>query len=187
MAVKRSSEEDATVETQPGVEAALLELLRVMPQVIRALKRQGQHQGGIEPNPLAKLFTSGSLGPRHVPVVVAIAVAGPITVTELAHRLGVGVSAASLMVGELARAGVLERHVDELDRRRTLVSISEPYRGGCEQFALERLAPVRRALERMGPDIRAHFLAGWHALAAETGAGGESIDAENQASARPAC
>ena len=60
-----------------------------------------------------------------------------------------------------------ERHEDERDRRRTVVSIAERYRRRLAPFVDQRLAPLRRALERMSPEIRQAFLAGWRVLAEE--------------------
>jgi DNA-binding MarR family transcriptional regulator len=164
MVTEGESEPDAGA----GVDADLLELLRIMPPVIRALKRQHAEDGGGPPETVRALLSAGALGPRHLPVIVVLSLQGTMAVSELARRVGLGVAATSLMVGELARAGVVERHVDEQDRRRTMVSISEGLRDECERMAAERLAPVRRALERMGPETRSHFLAGWRVLAAQT-------------------
>jgi DNA-binding MarR family transcriptional regulator len=161
-------EGDAKLEPRESVDADLLELLRIMPPVIRALKRQHAEDGGGPPAAVRALLEAGALGPRHLAVIVVLSLQGTMTVSELARRMGLGVAATSLMVGELARAGVVERHVDEQDRRRTMVSISEDLRGECERMAGERLAPVRRALQCMGPETRSHFLAGWRVLAAQT-------------------
>lgn len=160
------------------VEAELLELVRLMPSVIRALKRQA---GGGGTASLRGLLDDGSLGPRHLPIVVALSFDGPLTVSELARRIGLGLAATSLMVGELHRAGIVEREVDERDRRRTLVSIGAPLREQCVHLARERLAPLRRALERMGPEMRSQFLAGWRVLAEET-AGLGDVEPERDAS-----
>lgn len=165
MAIEGNQEQQVSVDAD--VDTALLELLAIMPPVIRALKR---HQGPGEPGPPAAvraLLSAGALGPRHLPVIVVLALQGTMSVSELARRIGLGVAATSLMVSELDRAGIVQRHADESDRRRTIVSISDGLRGECERMARERLAPLRKALETMGPEIRAHFLAGWRVLAAQ--------------------
>lgn len=164
------------VEVEPGldlavdeeVDADLLELLQLMPPVFRALKRQGPSGESGPPAALRRLLEAGALAPRHLPVIVVLSLQGSMTVSELARRIGLGVAATSLMVGDLAKAGVVERQVDENDRRRTLVSIGTDLEADCVALAQGRLAPVRRALQRMGPETRAHFIAGWRALAAET-------------------
>lgn len=151
-----------------SVDADLLELLSIMPPVIRAMKRPHAAGEGAQPAAVQALLDAGALAPRHLPVIVVLSMQGAMAVSELAQRIGLGVASASVMIGELAKAGVVGRQVDERDRRRTIVSISEPLRADCERLAQERLAPLRRALERMGPETRAHFIAGWRALAAET-------------------
>ena len=164
-----SGDEGQAAALDVGVEADLLELVRLMPPVVRGLKRQAaaRRPAGLEP--LREMLAAGSLGPRHLPVIVVLAFEGSVTVSELARRIGLGTAATSLMVGELARAGIVEREIDEHDRRRTFVRIATPLQQECVAFARERLAPMRRALERMEPATRTHFIAGWRVLAQEAG------------------
>ncbi|HEX4109229.1 MAG TPA: MarR family winged helix-turn-helix transcriptional regulator [Solirubrobacteraceae bacterium] len=157
-------------EADESLERDLLELVRIMPQVLRGLKRgmpaspDAEHPG---PPPFIAALLELGLGPRHLPVIVAVALDGPTSVGSLSERVGLGLAATSLMVGELDRAGVLERHPDEEDRRRTLVSLREEHRDEVQRLAVERLAPLRRALERMGSQMRGHFIGGWRILAEE--------------------
>jgi DNA-binding MarR family transcriptional regulator len=72
------------------------------------------------------------------------------------------------MVGELSRAGLLERAEDETDRRRTIVRLNEDYREGFDAWLQERLDPFRRTLERLSPRARACFIDGWRILGEET-------------------
>jgi DNA-binding MarR family transcriptional regulator len=51
-------------------------------------------------------------------------VAGPTTVSELARRLDMTTAHTSLVVGDLARAGLVQRDHDDIDRRRVIVSLS---------------------------------------------------------------
>jgi DNA-binding MarR family transcriptional regulator len=157
---------------QPGqdppalaVNSDLIELLRVMPRVFRGLRRHGD---GGDAAPVHALFKGGGLGPRHIPVLVVLVLEGPQTVGRLAHRLGLNLATVSLMVGELAKAGLVERREDENDRRRTLVSIPDEHCWRLAPVVNQRIAPVRRALERMSPEVRAAFLAGWRVLVEET-------------------
>ncbi len=153
-------------EEPPGlsVNSELIELLRVMPRVFRGMRRAGDASpsGGIR-----ALFKGGALGPRHIPVLVVLVLEGPQTVGSLASRLGLSLATLSLMTGELAKAGLVERREDERDRRRTLVSIPDEYCWRLAPFVGQRIAPVRRALERMSPEVREAFLAGWRVLAEE--------------------
>ena len=170
-------DEDLELDARADIDADLSELLRIMPRVIRAMKRRHPDQPSAPPAAVRALLSAGVLGPRHLPVLVVLALQGTIAVSELARRIGLGVPATSLMVSELERAGVVERRVDERDRRRTIVSISEDLSGECERMARERLAPLRLALDRMGPETRAHFLAGWHVLAQTLGEDDEETSA----------
>jgi DNA-binding MarR family transcriptional regulator len=157
----------------PDVERDLLELVRIMPQALRGLKRAGPDPEDVDADPALRQareqFTGGALGPRHLPVLVALALEGTMSVGDVARRVGLGVPATSLMIGELDRAEIVERRPDEQDRRRTVVSIRAPHAAWAERLAREKIAPLRRALERMGPETRAGFLNGWRVLAQEVG------------------
>jgi DNA-binding MarR family transcriptional regulator len=166
------SQEPAPPRTDPpalALNADLVELLGVMPRVFRGLRRGGDQDAKASPAGVAfaALFKGGTLGPRHIPVLVVLVLEGPLAVGDLAHRLGLSLATVSLMVGELARADLVERREDERDRRRTLVSIPDMHRRRLAPFVNQRIAPVRRALERMSPEVRAAFLAGWRVLADE--------------------
>jgi len=151
-----------------NVDADLAELLRLMPRVFRGL-RSGRGTGPLDDQAaeMKALFKAGPLGPRHVPVMIVLMLEDQMAVSDLASRLGLSVATVSLMTGELARAGLVERREDERDRRRTLVSVSEQYRERLVPLVRERLGPLRRGLEKMDPDVRAGFLAGSRLLAAE--------------------
>lgn len=120
------------------------------------------------------------LGPRHVPPLVTVALAGPLSVTELSEALGLHLSSTSTLVGELSRAGLLVRVEDEDDRRRTIVHLPEKYRVELEPWLDQVLTPVRATLERLSPPARAHFMEGWRILSeeAERGAAGTDADAD---------
>lgn len=108
------------------------------------------------------------LGPRHSPVLINVAMCGPIGVTELAERIALSVATTSLLVGELSRTGYVERTEDDADRRRTLVSLHADYREVMDAWADEALEPLRRTLQRLSPQARAHFMEGMRALDEES-------------------
>jgi DNA-binding MarR family transcriptional regulator len=91
------------------------------------------------------------LAPRHLAAFAVVALAGPLTVSDLAARAGLALSTASLLVTQLADAGLVERREDEGDRRRTVVSVAPAYRAESEAVLEEKLAPLREAVLRMGP------------------------------------
>lgn len=130
-------------------DAQVLDLLLALVRLIRAPRRRPP--GWALPAPLAALLAEGTLAPRHLSVLVVISQEGPLSVSELARREGWATTTASLLVTQLADCGLVERHADALDRRRTVVSVAAPHRSEIEAMARARLAPARRALQRLGP------------------------------------
>jgi DNA-binding transcriptional ArsR family regulator len=59
-------------------------------------------------------------------VLAQLSAGQTISVTELARRMGVSLSTASELVGDLARAGLIERREDPTNRRRTLTGLADP-------------------------------------------------------------
>ncbi|HEX8855576.1 MAG TPA: MarR family transcriptional regulator [Thermoleophilaceae bacterium] len=160
---------DAIAGQEP-ISDDLRELLGMVRPVFMGMKR-----GGPVPAPLENAFEEAGLGPRHVAPLMAVTLEGSLSVSELAAQLGLSLSTTSLMVGELSRAGLLERKECEDDRRRTLVHVNEKYEESLRNWLAERMEPFRRTLERLSPRARAGFLEGWRVLAEETARiGGES-------------
>ncbi len=116
------------------------------------------------------------LGPRHMPALLAVAAAGPLSVSELARRLGLGLSTTSAIVGELSRAGLLERAEDEADHRRTIVRVSEAHAEVIITWADLAVHPLRATLTRLSPRARENFLEGWRILHEEATRGGSADD-----------
>jgi MarR family transcriptional regulator, organic hydroperoxide resistance regulator len=114
-------------------------LAPLMPQLAFALRRP---RGEL---PIA-LQQAGRLGGRHISVLVSLGVAGPATVSDLAERLDMSTAHASLVVGELAEAGLIDRDHDELDRRRIIVSLSEKAKPAVAEMRNRNAAPLRRFL-----------------------------------------
>ncbi|MFL5816490.1 MAG: MarR family transcriptional regulator [Conexibacter sp.] len=159
----------------PRADADVHELLVLMGRVMPALKG---HDCPPPPAFAAALSDEhegherhGALGPRHGSLLVLIALEGDLSVSELARRMALSVSTVSLMVGELSRAGLVERSEDERDRRRTLVRLQENHARELQDWMRERIAPLSTALARLAPDVRASFLDGWRQLADELEAG----------------
>ncbi|MZE54225.1 MarR family transcriptional regulator [Streptomyces sp. SID5770] len=85
-----------------------------------------------------------TLAPRHLSLLAHLLFDGPLSVNELAGHLEVAPTTVSLMAGDLAKKGVLERVEDPADRRRKIVSISERYRAAIDGW-LGRSADAWRA------------------------------------------
>lgn len=150
----------------PSIDGQVRELLGLFAGIIKGLKQDREEE---KPAELQRAFEEGSLGERHFPPLIVLSLEGPLSVSELADRVGLTVATTSLLVGELSRAGLVERSEDEQDRRRTIVSLSEEIRKVAEPRIQEHLQPFRRTLERLSPAARAHFMEGVRVLNEESG------------------
>src|SRR5258708_35404172 len=131
-----------TDRTDSPAGTELDELVLLLPQILRAIRRD---IGGVSlPEGLRPLFLDTPLGPRHIPALLFLYHDGPMGVGELAGRLGVGLTVASQMVGDLDRAGLVERRQDEADRRRTIVDVASSARGEVARWVQTRELPMRR-------------------------------------------
>jgi len=143
-----------------AVEADLQELSGLLWETLQALKRSG----GGAPAELREAAERASLGPRHASTLLAVAAAEPLSVSELARRLGLGLSTTSALVGQLSRAGLLERSEDDADRRRTIVGLAPAHRAAILVWREQAFTPLRATLERLSTEARAHFMEGWRVL-----------------------
>lgn len=126
-------------------------LAPLLPRLIMGLRR---NRGEVPP----EFRPAGRLGPRHVSALVAIGGAGPLTVGELAGRLGLTLAHASLVAGDLARAHLVERRPDERDRRRTVVSVSTEHEVAIRQMRARAGAPLVTFLETLEPEEAEAFV-----------------------------
>src|SRR2546428_13790375 len=83
-------------------QAELAELLPLLPALTKAMTRRSHE---VPPGIKADWHGHG-LAPRHMNLLVALAPAGPISVSELSTRLAVGLAAASLIAGVLRPVGL---------------------------------------------------------------------------------
>jgi DNA-binding MarR family transcriptional regulator len=148
-----------------SIDDDLRELQRLLPTLFRALRHGGPDLREVEP--LKRAFLDAGLGERHGRLLLTLASTGPQIVGDLASKVALAPATTSLLVGELDRAGFVERHEDNADRRRTIVSLPDDMRSALEQFAKARLEPLRRTLERLDPKTREHFIEGLRVLSAE--------------------
>ena len=159
------------IESRPSVEDDVAELSALLPITLHDLKSAVP-----APMPMRDAMERASLGKRHASALLAVAAAEPISVSELAKRLGLLLSTTSTLVGELSRAQLLERAEDERDRRRTIVRVHEDHRIAMETWLEIAIAPIRHTLERLPPQARAHFMQGWRVLAEEAALRGSDQD-----------
>lgn len=122
---------------------------------------------GDMPAALRESFDAGGLGNRHGAVLAQVLAAGSLSVSDLARRLGISLTNASQLAGELNRAGWLRRHNDPADNRRTLLSLPEDRRDDVATFINRRSDALLRAMARLTATQRRGFLAGLQAWADE--------------------
>lgn len=127
-------------------------LAPLLPQLVLAYQRRA---GDIP----AALRDAGQLGQRHVGMLVMLAIGGPLTVSALAQRSGMTVAHASLVVGELAKAGLVTREHDERDRRRILVSLSETAEPAVAEMRRRNAEPVIAFLRELDEPQAEEFIA----------------------------
>jgi DNA-binding MarR family transcriptional regulator len=126
-------------------------LAPLLPQLGFALRRR---RGELPP----ALKEAGRLGERHVAALMSLSVTGSATVSELAERTDMTLAHASLVVGELAGAGLVEREHDERDRRRIIVSLSDTAVPAVEQMRNRHAGALWRFLAGMDDEEAERFI-----------------------------
>jgi DNA-binding MarR family transcriptional regulator len=144
----------------------VLAVQRELRRVLQGLRRRPLLTPALVPR-----FRAARLGPRHVGALAVIARDEGLTVGGVARQLGVSLAAASQLVGELSAAGLVERREDELDRRRTLVTVHDERRSQVRDWLAVRGRPIAAALARLDDAEREAFVRGLAALAEELEAG----------------
>jgi DNA-binding MarR family transcriptional regulator len=119
------------VSTPDPSDDAVRELILLFPRLVGRAKR-------IAPPERLRSF---DLAPRHLSLLSLLLLDGPLTVSDLATKLGVAPTTVSLLVGDLGRKGVLVRREDDADRRRRIVDLSDDSRPDISQW----LSPFARA------------------------------------------
>jgi DNA-binding MarR family transcriptional regulator len=156
---------DTTIKDDVAEFAALLNT------TTRALMRAGP-----PPAELRGVALQASLGKRHLPALVTVAAKGPLSVSDLATRLGLLLSTTSTIVGQLNRAGLVRRTEDEHDRRRTIVELHPDYRDPVDAWFRGAMRPVRETFELLSPEAREQFMATWRTLHEHATCPGSPVD-----------
>lgn len=127
-----------TAKKQDGlsVDEGVRTMLLLLPRVVGRIKKVT----------VPAELQSAQLAPRHLTLLALLLLDGEATISELAARLEIAPATVSLMVGELSRKGILERHEDDTDRRRTIVSISEQSRPAVDRWLSRGANAWRTAL-----------------------------------------
>jgi DNA-binding MarR family transcriptional regulator len=146
-----------TDETGGSVHSArCLRLIQLFPRVMRGMRRW----------PAAAPSTPVPLGPRHVAALEQLR-SGPITVGELAARLGLTLPTVSGVLADLDRASLVERRPDPGDRRRTIVQIAPDQTGLITEWLDGAASPIARVLDKLAPAEQEAFLKAMDLLEAE--------------------
>ena len=142
--------------------ALCLRLMQLFPRVSRGMRRWQDR---------AAPAASTPLGPRHVAALEQLR-GGPVTVGELASRLGLTLPTVSGVVADLDRAGFVERHPDPADRRRTIARIAEGKKELASQWLDGAAGPLARVLDKLSPGEQQAFLKAMDLLESELRAPG---------------
>jgi DNA-binding MarR family transcriptional regulator len=134
-------------ETGASEHSALcLRLMQLFPRVIRGMRRWQDRAAPPAP-----------LSPRHVAALDQIR-GGPVTVGDLAARLGLTLPTVSGVLADLDRAGLVERRPDEADRRRTIVAIIPSQATLIGEWLDGAAKPLARVLDKLAPSEQEAFL-----------------------------
>jgi MarR family transcriptional regulator, organic hydroperoxide resistance regulator len=131
--------------------AYIARLAPLLPQLVFAFRRRR----GEVPEVLKR---AGRQGERHISVLMSLAIRGPASVSELAERTDMSPAHASLVVGELARAGLVDRDHDESDRRLIIVSLSDAAKPAVGEMRNRNAAPLLRFLGELEEDEADQFI-----------------------------
>jgi DNA-binding MarR family transcriptional regulator len=140
--------------------AYITRLAPLLPQLVLAY----QQRAGEIP---AVLRDAGQLGQRHVGMLITLAISGPMSVSELARRTQMTVAHASLVVGELARAGLVDRDHDPADRRRIIVSLSDAARPAVAEMRTRNAKPLISFLSQLDESQAEAFISNLSLLLAQ--------------------
>jgi len=90
--------------------------------------------------------------------LISLGIAGPASVSELARRMDMSTAHASLVVGDLARSGLVQREHDEKDRRRIVVSLSDDAKPALAQMRDRHAAALGRFLSGLEDEEARRFI-----------------------------
>lgn len=128
--------------------ALCLRLMQLFPRVSRGMRRWQDRAAPPSPAPLS---------PRHVAALEQLR-GGPVTVGELASRLGLTLPTVSGVLADLDRAGFVTRHADPADRRRTIAQIADGKKELVSQWLDGAAGPLARVLDKLSPSEQQAFL-----------------------------
>jgi DNA-binding MarR family transcriptional regulator len=135
--------------------ALCLQLMQLFPRVIRGMRRWQDRAAPPAP-----------LSPRHVAALEQIR-GGPVTVGDLASRLGLTLPTVSGVLADLDRAGLVARRPDPADRRRTIVAIIPSQATLIGEWLDGAAEPLARVLDKLTSSEQEAFLKAMDLLESE--------------------
>ena len=132
----------------PQHSVVCLRLMQAFRRVSRGMRRW---QDGAAPP------STAPLSPRHIAALEQL-LGSPLTVGELAARLGLTMPTVSGVLADLDRAGFIERHPDPADRRRTIVQAIPAQATLIAQWLDGAARPIARVLDQLSPTEQQAFL-----------------------------
>ncbi|TDC80182.1 MarR family winged helix-turn-helix transcriptional regulator [Streptomyces hainanensis] len=139
---------DVAAAAASGVDDTVRDLLLLMPRMV----------GRVKKIPVPEALRSLALAPRHLSLLSYLLFDGAMTVNELAARLQVAPTTVSLLIGDLSRKGILERHEDPADRRRRIIRIAADQQPAIAAWLAPGAAAWREALAPLTPEQRRLFV-----------------------------
>ena len=142
--------------------ALCLRLMQMFPRITRGMRRWQDRTSTAAEAPLS---------PRHAAALEELR-DGPLTVGELADRLGLSLPTVSGVIADLDRAGFVERQPDPGDRRRTIVQVAPAKASLIAQWLDGAASPIARVLDKLDTAEQEAFLKAMSLLEAELRTGG---------------
>ncbi|MGA2123396.1 MAG: MarR family transcriptional regulator [Acidimicrobiales bacterium] len=136
----------SVLSTNEVVDAARLRL--ALSRVVRALRRQG----------------ASTLSATQVSALSTIEDLGPLRISAIAAQESLGAPAATRVVADLEAQGLVERAIDPIDKRASLIELSALGRATMSDLWSQRTLEMNRMLEKLTPKERATIEAALPAL-----------------------
>ncbi|MGC2486292.1 MAG: MarR family transcriptional regulator [Acidimicrobiales bacterium] len=136
----------STLTTNEVAAAARLRL--ALSRVVRALRRQG----------------ASTLTATQVSALSTIEDLGPLRISAIAAQESLGAPAATRVVADLEAHGLVERAIDPMDKRASLIELTPLGRSTISDLWSQRTLEINRMLEKLTPKERATIEAALPAL-----------------------
>ena len=152
-------------DTTAPTSGNLPEADRLLLALVRVAQAERRQRGRAHTAPASPAVAP--LAPRHLAALTQVVLHGPLSVSTLTERLGIALTTASLLVTQLADAGLVERREDAADHRRTLASVRQSRSDEVLQLVNAHLQPLQRTLDRLGRQRGEALLEGLDVLVQE--------------------